>query len=199
VDLLAGRMAAAETGGEKVRDGEVRGYYEENMGRYLDRSQPPLRYVYVPRDYPPLRKNPRTFMWDTIGAPRTKLAGEGKRFDSLVREVSHHESASRGGVFAEEDLSDEARSYLPRGEALAPCRQTKVLPGDAGYHLFLRDCEMPFPLEEVRDRVRSDFLAARKIAYLQELYTRLRGEIDIELIDLDESKVPAAPGPASAH
>lgn len=198
-DVLASRMAADGTGGDEVRDGDLRAHYEKNIKDYIDKSQPPLRYIYVPRDYPPLRKNPRTFMWDTIGAPRTKLAEEGKRFDSLVREVSHHESASRGGIFAEEDLPDDARPYLPRAEGVAPCRQSRVLPGDSGYHLFLRDCMMPFPFEEIRDRVRNDFLIARRSAYLQELFTRLRGEIGLELIDLDESKVPAAPDPGSAH
>ena len=166
----------------------VRRYYDEHPDQFIATGKPPLRYLCVarvPGDYP-LEK------YGQILKEAEVLRKQGKSYADLVARHSTHPGAAGGGI-----VDESAAEKLPfQPKALKTCRSSEYACDDSGLHVYLRDCSLPMPFEEAREKVRERVVRQHEDDFLKALVERLRAAARIEYEPLKgEIPPPVTAGP----
>lgn len=162
------------TGDVEVSDAEVESFYRVNQDAY--RSEPRVVARQIVTD-------------DREAAEEAReRVLEGESFEELAREVSV-ERAEQGGALGGDEPQPVSRPAFPTAVAdqvfalSAPGVTPVVESGGRFYVVSVEEIirAEPRPLEEVRDQVREDALAAKQQAALDEEIERLRREAEVEV------------------
>jgi hypothetical protein len=192
--LVIKRMATGESKAkEGITGNELREHYRQYPARYMPEKLPPLRYIFVPAEEAPARST-----YTTIAREGASLSAGGESFASMVRRYSKHESAARGGVVPEREAGEVGLPHQPAKGKLKPCRISPFLADSTGLSVYLRDCRVPIPFAEVREKVRADLIGTRRTQYLQDLGSRLEGQSDIRYMTLS-GDIPSPAGSDGKH
>lgn len=176
--MLVEKMIAADSEADKsVAEKDVRSHYDSNLGRYLSRDEPPLRYLFVSRE-----TGHPFVMYGKIAREADALRTKGDTFAAVVEAYSEHATASAGGIVPEIEKTGTGLPLQP--VTLKECRFSSFRPHETGLHMFLRDCRQPLPYAEVREQVRQDLIAARRSRYLHNLTEDLESRAAVELLPL---------------
>lgn len=168
----------AFTDAEKVREREVRRFYERNLDAYTTPPEAKARHILFKLD-PEASETLRNERREALNGVRQRIL-DGQDFAEVAKELSEDLSAEQGGDLGWFKPGEMVAAFEETAFQLKPGEVSEVVESPFGLHLILvedRKEAIERSLEEVREEVIATLAEQRAESDLDEALTRIEGVI----------------------